>query len=229
MKKRLLLVSILLLLSILLVTEHFVKPMVVKPIETGKTGGVEIGSNEIYVISHGWHTGFAIPADKIGKYLPTVQKRFNKASFIEFGWGDKGFYQAKKITIGLTIQAIFWPTESVVHAVSVPNEVVDYFQNSQVVKICLSTASMNALMQYISNSFYRNKKGQIKKLQNGIYGDSQFYKGIGDYYLMNTCNKWTAKGLKSAGLNLSPTFKLTAKSIMNYLESNENVLTCASS
>ena len=35
-------------------------------------------------------------------------------------------------------------------------------------------------------------------------------------------------GLKSAGLNLSPTFKLTAKSIMNYLESNENVLTCAS-
>lgn len=157
--------KILLLLTILLVTEQFVKPMVVKPIKTAKTGGVEIGSNEIYVISHGWHTGFAIPAYKIGKYLPTVQKRFNKASFIEFGWGDKGFYQAKEITIGLTIQAIFWPTESVVHAVSVPNEVVDYFQNSQVVKICLSTASMNALMQYISNSFYRNKKGKINGLQ----------------------------------------------------------------
>jgi hypothetical protein len=42
MKKRLLLVTILLLLSILLVTEHFVKPMVVKPIETGKTGGESI-------------------------------------------------------------------------------------------------------------------------------------------------------------------------------------------
>ena len=57
----------------------------------------------------------------------------------------------------------------------------------------------------------------LLKLQKGIYGDSQFYKGVGNFHLMNTCNKWTAKGLKSIGMGISPTFKLTAGSIMNYL------------
>ena len=55
-------------------------------------------------------------------------------------------------------------------------------------------------------------------LKNGIYGNSQFYKGVGDYYLMNTCNKWTAKGLKSIGMDISPIFKLTADSIMTYIK-----------
>jgi len=34
---------------------------------------------------------------------------------------------------------------------------------------------------------------------------------------MNTCNTWTAKGLKSAGLDISTAFKLSAESIMDYL------------
>ena len=56
---------------------------------------------------------------------------------------------------------------------------------------------------------------EIKKMT--LTGDSHFYKGEGHYYLMNTCNNWTARGLKSAGLNISPTFKLTAGSIMGFL------------
>ena len=51
----------------------------------------------------------------------------------------------------------------------------------------------------------------------GIYGNSQFYKAKGDFHIFNTCNKWTAKGLESAGMKISTTFKLTAGSIMNYL------------
>ena len=73
------------------------------------------------------------------------------------------------------------------------------------------------LISFIENSFYKQSNGDIVPLKNGIYGDSQFYKGEGDYYLMNTCNKWTAKGLSSAGMDISTTFKLTAGSIMDYL------------
>jgi len=45
---------------------------------------------------------------------------------------------------------------------------------------------------------------------------------------MNTCNKWTAKGLKSAGMDISPTFKLTADSIMDYLKENRQALATGS-
>jgi hypothetical protein len=69
---------------------------------------ISVGSSkEIYVVSHGWHTGFVVPASTIESRLPQLRDRFANAPYIEFGWGDKGFYQAKEITSGLTLQAIF--------------------------------------------------------------------------------------------------------------------------
>ncbi len=175
------------------------------------------GQNEVYVVSHGWHTGFVIPAPEIQGVIPELEQRFGNTPYIEFGWGDKGFYQAKETTLGLTLRAIFWPTESVVHSVAVPQKVEEYFSNSEVAKLCLSDGELSALIGFISRSFFRDKSGNLLKLQKGIYGDSQFYSGVGDFYLMNTCDRWTAKGLKSIGMDISPTLKLTAGSVMNYL------------
>lgn len=175
------------------------------------------GRNSVYVVSHGWHTGLVIPATPIQKAIPELKQRFPNVALIEIGWGDKGFYQASEITSGLTIQAIFWPTESVIHSVAVPYAVTRFFPGSEIAKLCLTDPQLETLITFISDSFAKDKKGQAYPLNNGIYGDSQFYKGSGDYYLMNTCNKWTAKGLQSAGMDISPTFKLTAGSIMSYL------------
>jgi len=175
------------------------------------------GQNEVYVVSHGWHTGFVIPAPEIQGVIPGLEKRFGDIPYIEFGWGDKGFYQAKETTSGLTLRAIFWPTESVVHSVAVPQKVEEYFSNSEVAKLCLSDGELSALIGFISRSFFRDKSGNLLELQKGIYGDSQFYSGVSDFYLVNTCNRWTAKGLKSIGMDISPTLKLTAGSVMNYL------------
>jgi uncharacterized protein (TIGR02117 family) len=196
-----------------------------KPYVVGDTPISVTTPQEISIVSHGWHTGFVIPAETIISRLPQLKKRFPNTPFIEFGWGDKGFYQAKEITSGLTVQAIFWPTESVVHAVSVPKKAELYFSNSDVQIICLNKKQYSQLVAFIENSFLKDTDGNIIKLKNGIYGNSQFYRGEGDYYLMNTCNKWTAKGLKSAELDISTTFKLTASSIMDYLVNNNQVLT----
>lgn len=175
------------------------------------------GDIQIYIVSHGWHTGFVIPVMAIQKKIPELKQRFTNTPYIEFGWGDKGFYQAKEITSGLSLRAIFWPTESVIHTVAVPHDANDYFLNSEVKKLYLSNSEFSSLITFIANSFYKDKRGNVLELKNGIYGNSQFYKGVGDYYLMNTCNKWTAKGLKSTGMDINPAFKLTAGSIMNYV------------
>ena len=45
---------------------------------------------------------------------------------------------------------------------------------------------------------------------------------------MNMCNRWTAKGLKSIGMDISPTLKLTAGSVMNYLTKANIALTIES-
>ena len=178
--------------------------------------------NEVYVVNHGWHTGFVVPASDIQQLIPELKQRFRNVPYIEFGWGDNEFYQAEKITLGVTMKAIFLPTDSVVHAVLVPLNVDRYFKNSEVEKFCLEDSKLESLIKFISSSFYRDVSGNILKLNHGIYGDSQFYKAKGDFHIFNTCNKWTAKGLESAGMKISTTFKLTAASIMNFLSREES-------
>ena len=178
--------------------------------------------NEVYVVNHGWHTGFVVHASEIQKEIPELKQRFGNAPYIEFGWGDKEFYQANEITPDITLKAIFLPTESVLHAVAVSSEADKYFKHSEVHKFCLEDLELKSLVDFISNSFYRDESGSILKLNHGIYGDSQFYKAKGNFHIFNTCNKWTAKGLESAGMKISTTFKLTAGSIMTFLSNGKS-------
>ncbi len=196
-----------------LLSACFSKSYAVKPLnETDAVRG-----EKIYVVNHGWHTGFVVPARQIQDQLPELKKRFGDTPYIEFGWGDRAFYQAEEITTGLVLKALLWPTESVIHAVAVPEKANEYFLNSAVIKLCLSAAEYSSLISYISNSFLKDENGEILQLQDGIYGDSQFYTAVGHFNLINTCNKWTAKGLQSAGMDISPSFKLTAGSVMNFV------------
>jgi uncharacterized protein (TIGR02117 family) len=210
------------LIVILLLSACQSKPYVVKHTEEKFVEK----SETIYVVSHGWHTGIAVPARKIQSNLPQLRERFGNTPYIEFGWGDNMFYPANEITTGLTLRALLWPTESVIHAVAIPGKVAQFFPDSQVEKLCLSGIEYSLLISFITNSFHKNEKSDIVQLKNGIYGNSQFYQGVGSFYLTNTCNTWTAKGLKSAGMDISPAFKITATSIMDYIvEYNQRLKT----
>ena len=117
--------------------------------------------NEVYVVNHGWHTGFVVPALDIQQVIPELKNRFGNAPYIEFGWGDNEFYQAEEITSGITLKAIFLPTDSVVHAVAVTRKADKYFKHSEVEKFCLKDPEFKSLVKFVSSSFYRDKSGNI--------------------------------------------------------------------
>lgn len=177
-----------------------------------------IRDRSIYVSNHGWHTGFILSAETVQLSLPFLKQRFGSVPFYEFGWGDEGFYQAQEITWGLAIRAIFWPTDAVMHVAAVPLQPDKYFSGSEVIELKLSNSELSSLLTFISHSFYYSGDGKVKVLNKGIYGDSQFYRATGNYYMTNTCNIWTAKGLKSAGLDIATGFKLTADSVMTFIK-----------
>ena len=214
-------ITILILISLL--TACSTKPHIVKTTDINVTL-----TQPVYVVNHGWHTGFIVPADTIIQQLPQLQKRFGSVAYIEFGWGDKAFYQAKEITAELALQAILWPTDAVIHAVGIPEVSDRYYTHQQLQTLCLDSVHFARLIHFLENSFYKNEKGEIIPLTTGVYGNSQFYHAEGDYFLMNTCNKWTAKGLRSAGINIPTTFKLTSDSIMDYLSDRQAVLSDSS-
>lgn len=188
-----------------------------KPHSVKDTDVVHNKAEVIYVVSHGWHTSFVIPAETIHSRLPGLALRFPNAQYLEFGWGDTGFYQAEEITSGLTLRAILWPTDTVVHVVALQNSPDLVFSASTVVTLCVTPEQFSPLLVFIENSFKKSGEGKIISLKKGIYGNSQFYHGVGGYHLFNTCNNWTAKGLKSAGADIQPALKLTAESVMNEL------------
>jgi uncharacterized protein (TIGR02117 family) len=105
--------------------------------------------------------------------------------------------------------------------VSVPENVNGYFSNSKVERLCLNDREITSLVAFISNSFSKNKLANVAPLSQGIYGNSQFYKGTGSYHMFNTCNEWTAKGLKSIGMDILPMTKVTAESVMDYLRDEQ--------
>lgn len=178
-------------------------------------------TTEVYVLSHGWHTGWVLPAAAIEQRLPQLQQRFSSSPYLEFGWGDKGFYQAKEITTGLTLQAMFWSTGAVMHVAAVTETPYAYFPNSQVVALCLTPSDYAALVSFIAESFSVDPQGKLQPLKLGIYGDSQFYAAQGRYHGFNTCNKWTATGLNRAGFDINPRFKLTAGSVLSWLQQSQ--------
>lgn len=189
-----------------------------KPYVVSKTSITRQKGQDIYVVNHGWHTGFLLPASDLNNELPEIAARFNTAQWLEIGWGDRGFYQAPEITTGLTIQAIFWPTQSVLHIVAVTREPTKYFSGSDLEIIHLKPRQYALLLEFISSSFFKDKSGKTVALTHGIYGDSQFYKAVGKYFLFNTCNKWTAKGLQSAGVEINSATIFTAGSVMKKIK-----------
>lgn len=176
----------------------------------------------IFIVSHGWHTGIVYPREELLSFIPELRHRFGDAQYLEIGWGDKDFYQAQEVTAAITLKAIFWSTESVVHVVSVPTSPYESFPNSEIRLLCLDQAQLQSLGQFISNSFHRDQQGKIVVSDQGLYGDSQFYAGEGRFNMFNTCNKWTARGLESAGYDIDPSSTLTASSVMDYLDLHVN-------
>ncbi|MEP1213972.1 MAG: TIGR02117 family protein [Marinobacter sp.] len=182
-------------------------------------------ASNVFVVSHGWHVGIAIAAEELNAVIPELEGRFAGAEYYEIGWGDEGFYQAHEITTAVTLRAIVWSRGAVVHVVALPASPAEYFPVSRVVRTCLSAEEAESLAQYLSSSFTRDGAGNLLELKRGLYGNSQFYEGEGRYHLLNTSNKWAAKALKSAGMDISPTFKLTADSVMAFVADNRKACT----
>lgn len=201
--------SIALLSWVAYLITHSLAPKASKPLSTQSDDKTQ----QIYLTNHGWHTSIVVDSTSVFSQLPELKQRFSGAKWFEFGWGDKGFYQAPTIKPVLAAKAILWPTPSVMHVVAIKQKPDREFVADALQPICLQKQHLESLLQFIGNSFERDVERNLIIDQPGIYGDSQFYLGTGHYTGLNTCNTWSAKALYSAGLSLRPEFKLTANSV----------------
>jgi uncharacterized protein (TIGR02117 family) len=167
----------------------------------------------IYVVSHGWHTGLIIRREDIRKEFWPAAGDFGPAKYVEVGWGDDGFYRAEKITVAITLDALFWPSASVLHIVAV-NDPVSEFPGSRLAAVELSPQGFDRLCEFIHQTHAYSSNGNPMRLGPGLYGESQFYRARGKYYFPKTCNHWTAKALRRAGCPITPIYSITAGNVL---------------
>src|SRR5262249_46473216 len=69
----------------------------------------------VWVVNPGWHPGLAVPARGVPCQLRSEPDRDSRAEYVEVGWGQRDFYQAREPTSGLAVRAAVWPSASALH------------------------------------------------------------------------------------------------------------------
>jgi uncharacterized protein (TIGR02117 family) len=181
---------------------------------------------EVAVVSHGYHTGLALPraavlADAGREGFPAliaVATRFRAYPWIEIGWGEEEFYRQVptpgSLGVGMALRALFRPgNRSVLHVVGLEGEPEKMFPDSEVLRLRLSEAGFRRMLAEVDRTFVR-EGGQPREMGQGLYGPSLFFSANGAFSLVNLCNHWTARMLAAAGLPAWPVPATLASGLM---------------
>ncbi|MBO9702654.1 MAG: TIGR02117 family protein [Sporocytophaga sp.] len=164
---------------------------------------------QIFIRSNGVHTDIVVPVKDTVKdwrqELTGLHKyNENQIKYVAFGWGDKGFYLHTPtwadLKVSTVLKAAFWLSTSAMHVTYYPWKPIP---DEDTRSIYISSDQYRMLVNYITDSFRLNSDGRFEVINCCQYSglDNEFYEGKGVYSLLKTCNTWTNKGLKEAGVN----------------------------
>ena len=177
----------------------------------------------VYVVSHGWHTGMVVKRQDIPLDVWPESRDFPDADYLEVGWGEWDYYQAREPSVGLALKAACGST-SVLHVVGFRGPVTAYFPQSDIIALELSQRGFERLCGYIHHSYDLAGMSKALPVGPGLYGNSRFYPAQGQFHLLNTCNVWTAQALRAAGYPIRVFGALTASSVMSQARPFGNVV-----
>lgn len=171
-------------------------------------------TSAVYVVRHGWHAGIAIrQAD-----LPNGRAPFDAlpdGRYLEFGWGEADYYPNPEPGPWTLARAGLWPTGSVVHVVPLARAPAERFPASAVVRIPVSDAELEALVDFVARSFRTDPAGRPAVAAPGYYPQSRFYHSPYPYHVLNNCNHWAAFGLRAAGCRIAPRRTVTVGRLLD--------------
>ncbi len=164
---------------------------------------------EIFVCTNGVHTDLVLPAATKAMNWTTELRRSDFpgadpwTTHFSFGWGDRAFYLETRrwedLSLSTALSALVGggPTVMHVYALYTPAGSPDCGA------LLLREGQYRALVEYVRGSFRRDAGGAVMPLRGSGYGPTDlFYEAVGRYSPFDTCNEWTAKGLRAAGVTV---------------------------
>jgi uncharacterized protein (TIGR02117 family) len=177
------------------------------PSESGPASGEP--TVQAYVLSNGVHTDIVLPLAGEGQRwmqlfpaasFPSVPA---DAAFVAIGWGDREFYlntpRWSDLTAERALQALSGSGRSLAHVSFLRAQ--DVRRTSY--RVPLTADQYTALTQYILSSLVVTKQRAVPVTGYHYGRNDAFFEARGSYNLFNTCNTWTGRGLRWAGVRIS--------------------------
>jgi len=158
----------------------------------------------IYVEDNGIHTGIVMPVSAAGVdwrgSFPASDigdSRYAGFDHVAVGWGDRAFYVEtptwRKVSPAIVLRAAIGSRRTVLHVEHVPAPPA----GNAVRAIVLTPDQYRRLA-----AFVRASLGPGGKVAGGYGPDDAFYDARGTYSAITTCNEWTGRALRSAGVRV---------------------------
>jgi uncharacterized protein (TIGR02117 family) len=168
----------------------------------------------VFLVAHEKHSGIAVRRTDIPAGLWPEIRDFPQADYLEVGWGDRDYYYGRNQGFTDALRAAFGTNNpSVLHVAGVRGSLTQSFPASEIIEVEVSRGGFERLLRYIHDEYDRAGGSVAAPLGPGLYGDSRFYPGREAFSLQRTCNVWTARGLRDAGLPIEDS--ITMEGVMS--------------
>jgi uncharacterized protein (TIGR02117 family) len=163
---------------------------------------------KIFVRTNGVHTWILVPkVTEDMDWRPLVpgehvrDKGWGAGNYVALGYGNRTFYLETPTWGDLSMKnaflAAFGRGRSLMHA--------DHDHDPQAGEdqrpITLSREEYRRLVAFARASFQRDSRGRtIPLIGRGYGGSDMFYEAVGPYSAFYTCNSWTGRALREAGV-----------------------------
>ena len=172
--------------------------------------------HRLYVTSNDWHTRIVVATADLPAGLLPERDDLARAGWLAIGWGDHAYYPMRDPPRRLALEAALLPSASVVHLIPMTAR-PSPFAGFEVLEIAVSGPGLHAMLEAIDDEIDRQGAPRAPVAAPGLYPESLFYPATGTFHIFNTCNRWVARQLQTAGLPIRAALVITAEDLMRQL------------
>jgi uncharacterized protein (TIGR02117 family) len=178
--------------------------------------GAGTASTQIAVVQGEWHTDICLRKGDANAWVASLARGFDGASVLCFGFGEKRFMVEGRHD-PLTMLGTLAPSEAAVVMTVLRETPEAAFGAQNVVEVSVDDAGLTSLQRYLRASIETDAAGEPRLLGTDPSQSSVYFAASGTYDAFHTCNTWTARALRSAGVTDMPD-TLFASSLMRELQ-----------
>jgi uncharacterized protein (TIGR02117 family) len=158
---------------------------------------------ELHLYSNGYHSDIGAPASIFPADHP-LRRLYPEAENFLIGWGDRAFYRTDGTDILLGLDALIPPSPSVLHIAYDAAPASAYLGPNDDSAVAVSREGAARFVAYVDRYLVLDREGNAVISSEGkVLGHSSFLRSRGSFHLLNVCNQWMARALRTAGVDVN--------------------------